>query len=88
MTFAPAEVVVVPVEAGALAVAVAEVLALVLPVLELLLLPQPATPIRTTARLGMKSLERIEPSPIVDTQRLAACTKVVSLGALAAQLPG
>src|SRR5664279_646094 len=58
LTFAPAELVVV--------------LALVL-LLELLLLPQPATPIRATARLGMRSFERIKPSRLwTDTQRLDA----------------
>ena len=88
MTFAPAELVVVPVEAGVLAVVVAEVLALVLLVLELLLLPQPATPIRTTARLGMRTLERIKPSPSLTHKGLMPRTKVVSLGALAVQLPG
>jgi hypothetical protein len=42
----------------------AGVLALALVLLELLLLlllPHPATPIRTTARLGMRSVERIDP---------------------------
>src|SRR5450755_1629470 len=53
LTFATAELVVVPVEAGVLAVVVDGVLALVL-LLELLLLPQPATPISATARLGMR----------------------------------
>ena len=88
MTFAPAELVVVPVEAGVLAVVVAEVLALVLLVLELLLLPQPATPIRATARLGMRSLKRIEPSLLLTHRGLLPRTKVVSLGAVAVQLPG
>jgi hypothetical protein len=87
LTFAPAELVVVPVEAGVLAVVVAEVLALVLLVLELLL-PQPATPIRTTARLGMRSLERMEPSLSLIHRGLLPRAKVVSLGAVAVQLPG
>ena len=88
MTFAPAELVVVPVEAGVLAVVVAEVLALVLLVLELLLLPQPATPIRATARLGMRSLKRMEPSLSLIHRGLMPRTKVVSLGAVAVQRPG
>ena len=53
---ATAGLVVVPVEAG--------VLALVLLLLELLL-PQPATAISATARLGMRTLERIVTFPVV-----------------------
>jgi hypothetical protein len=69
--------VVVAVEVGALEVVEAGVLALVL-LLELLLLPQAATPIKTTARLGMRSLERIEPPGSVLTHGgRDDCTEVV-----------
>jgi hypothetical protein len=87
LTFATAELVVVPVEAGVLAVVVDGVLALVL-LLELLLLPQPATPISATARLGMRSLERIGPSRLWTLGGSMPRTKAVSIVTLAAQRPG